>query len=219
MEICLSSENITELAKSMIEVQQELTPAMKDGVNDYTQSNYATLKSVIEVCRSILLSHGIWMTQYPIPVPSGCLGLVTKIVHAASGQWQSSFIEMPLPKNDPQGYCSAITYARRYGLSALIGLTEEDDDGESAMQRDKAVQSKHQIQPLQKQNPEKVDPKSKIYQLPQLDGITYKNQQDKEGKDCVFAMGNTHAKKEFLKSSGFKWDNQNKVWWRYANAA
>lgn len=40
---------------------------------------------------------------------------------------------MPLPKNDPQGYGSAMTYARRYGLSALIGIvTESDDDGEMA---------------------------------------------------------------------------------------
>ena len=67
----------------------------------------------MEVCRNAMLSHGIWMTQYPVSVEAGHLGLVTKIVHAASGQWQSSLIEMPLPKNDPQGYGSAITYARR----------------------------------------------------------------------------------------------------------
>ena len=134
MEICLSSENVKELAKSMIGVQQELVPALKDGINDYTQSSYATLKSVMEVCKSILLSHGIWLTQYPVPVNSGNLGLVTKIVHAASGQWQSSLIEMPLAKSDPQGYSSAITYARRYGLSAMIGIITEDD-GEGAMNR------------------------------------------------------------------------------------
>lgn len=89
---------------------------------------------------------------------------------------------MPLPKNDPQGYCSAITYARRYGLWALIGLTEEDDDGESAMQRDKVVHRKPQLQSPQRQNSRQVESKSKIYQLPQLDGITYKNQPDKKGK-------------------------------------
>ncbi len=142
MEVTLSSENVTELAKSMINVQRELVPALKDGTNDYTQSSYATLKSVMEVCKSILISHGIWLTQYPIPVAGGNLGLVTKIVHAASGQWQSSLIEMPLSKNDPQGYGSAITYARRYGLSALIGIITEDDDAEAAMGREQTNQQK-----------------------------------------------------------------------------
>lgn len=61
------------------------------------------------------------------------MGLVTKLTHAESGQWQSSLMVMPLPKADPQGYGSAMTYFRRYALSALIGIvTEEDDDGVGA---------------------------------------------------------------------------------------
>ncbi len=210
MEICLSSENVTELAKSMIDVQQELVPALKDGVNDYTQSSYATLKSVMEVCKSILLSHGIWLTQYPVPVNSGNLGLVTKIVHAASGQWQSSLIEMPLAKSDPQGYGSAITYARKYGLSAMIGIITEDDDGEGAMNRDLG-------RPSQENNDNHSN--NNIKQLPKLDGVKYRVQKDDDGKEVVVAHGNTRPKKEFLKSSGFRWNNQDKVWWRYADAA
>jgi hypothetical protein len=225
MEITLSSEKITELARTMISVQQSLVPALKDGINTYTESSYATLKSVMEVCRSVLLSHGIWMTQYPVSVEVGHLGLVTKIVHAETGQWQSSLIEMPLPKNDPQGYGSAITYARRYGLSALLGITTEDDDAESAMPREQtekqgshpsAEQTKKMAQNQKQQRP---DNDFKIRQLPRLDGVTYRNQKDQDGKERVLAMGKTHAKKEFLKTSGFKWDNKDKVWWRYANAA
>ncbi len=225
MEITLSSEKITELARTMISVQQSLVPALKDGINTYTETSYATLKSVMEVCRTVLLSHGIWMTQYPVSVEVGHLGLVTKIVHAESGQWQSSLIEMPLPKNDPQGYGSAITYARRYGLSALLGITTEDDDAESAMARGQiekqanhpsGEQTKKMAQNQKQQRP---DNDFKIKQLPRLDGVTYRNQKDQDGKERVLAMGKTHAKKEFLKTSGFKWDNKDKVWWRYANAA
>ena len=73
------------------------------------------------------------MTQFPVNVGMvNTLGLVTKLVHIASGQWQSSLLVMPLPKNDPQGYGSALTYARRYGLCALVGIVTEDDDGSAA---------------------------------------------------------------------------------------
>lgn len=211
MEICLSSENVTELAKSMICVQQELVPALKDGVNDYTGSSYATLKSVMEVSRAILLSQGIWLTQYPVPASNGNLGLVTKIVHAASGQWQSSLIEMPLSKVDPQGYGSAITYARRYGLSALIGIITEDDDAEGAMVRDR--------QPATVSNEGKSSSNKNSTQLPKLDGVKYRVAKDENGDELVVAHGNTRPKKEFLKNSGFRWNNQDKVWWRYSNAA
>ncbi len=49
MEIALCSDKITDLAKAMIQVQQALTPALKDSVNDFTNSSYASLKSVMEV--------------------------------------------------------------------------------------------------------------------------------------------------------------------------
>ena len=133
MEITLCSDKITELAKAMLQVQQALSPAMKDAVNTFTNSSYATLNSVMQVCRDALLKNSIWLTQYPVSAEKGHLGLITKLIHAESGQWQSSFIEMPLPKNDPQGYGSAIAYARRYGVSSLLGIITEDDDGQNAM--------------------------------------------------------------------------------------
>lgn len=225
MEITLCSDKITELAKAMIQVQQALSPALKDGINSYTNSSYATLKSVMEVCRAALLSHGIWMTQYPVSVEKGHLGLVTKVVHVATGQWQCSLIEMPLSKSDPQGYGSAITYARRYGVSALLGIITEDDDAQSAMQREET--QSHQINPLHsgrkksahapKTPPQYSDPGDE--NLPQLDGVSYRKQKSNDGKFCILATGNTHSKKEFLKNAGFRWDGEKKVWWRYAHAA
>ena len=132
MQMC--SEKINNLAKAMIQVQKKLRPALKDSYNGFTQSRYATLNSVMEACSKALSEAGIWITQYPMPVENqvNALGLVTKLVHVESGEWQSSMLVMPLPKNDPQGYGSALTYARRYALSAMVGIMTFDDDANLA---------------------------------------------------------------------------------------
>ncbi len=226
MEPQMSSQEITELAEAMIQVQQALTPALKDAENTFTNSRYATLHSVMNACRNTLLEHGIWLTQYPVSVETNQLGLVTKIVHAETGQWQASLLTMSLPKNDPQGYGSALTYARRYGLSALIGIvTESDDDGEMAS---------HQREPHNStflprnhgmnsgvSRPQTAPQGSGIgaANLPRLDGVQYRRGTANDGKQCVLATGDTHSKKEFLRKVGFRWDGTRKVWWRYADAA
>ena len=82
------SPETTKLANALIQVQRVLQPATKDRLNPFTHSNYATLNSVMDACREALLTNGIWLTQYPVPSEPGHLGLVTKLVHAESGEWQ-----------------------------------------------------------------------------------------------------------------------------------
>jgi hypothetical protein len=148
---------------------------------------------------------------------------------------------MPLPKADPQGYGSALTYARRYALATLVGLvTEADDDAEGAMGRERQSrtnqnrqlhplesQSRLDTQGLQKQIPNQTGGQqashssfgdSAVAQLPQLDGVVYQQVQAKDGRTCVTASGNTKAKKPLLKEAGFRWDNSRKIWWKYADA-
>ena len=133
MDFTYCSENVTELSKALIEVQKVLTPALKDAENPFVKSRYATLNSVMGTCRNALLENGILLTQYPVPVEGENLGLVTKLVHAETGQFQASLAVIPLSKHDPQAMGSAITYGRRYSLSAMLGIvTEEDDDGNAA---------------------------------------------------------------------------------------
>ena len=126
MESNFCSPEITELAKALLAVQAQLQPALKDAENPFTKSSYATLNSVMDACRESLIANGIWMTQFPVPPPEylggGYLGLMTKLTHAESGQWQDSLAVVPLPKADPQGMGSAMTYARRYALCAMLGI-------------------------------------------------------------------------------------------------
>ena len=127
------SENITDLAKALLNVQRTVQPVTKDAENPFTKSWYASLNSIMDACRDALIENGIWLCQYPVPVEQpNALGLVTKLTHAESGQWQSSLAVVPLPKADPQGMGSAMTYARRYALTAMLGMVTEDDDGEGA---------------------------------------------------------------------------------------
>lgn len=219
METQMSSSEITELAEAMIQVQHALSPALKDAENTFTNSRYATLHSVMNACREALLQHGIWLTQYPVSVEVGQLGLVTKIVHAETGQWQASLLTMPLPKSDPQGYGSAMTYARRYGMAALVGIvTENDDDGELASHQKESHNSS--FSPCNHgMNSGALQPKSSpkgsgtgAINLPRLDGVLYRNGTANDGKQCVLATGDTHAKKEFLRKAGFRWDGIRKVW-------
>lgn len=234
MNVTCHSLEITELAKALLNVQRQLQPIPKDSENPFTKSWYASLKSVMAACRAALLDNGIWLCQYPVPVDEpACLGLVTKLTHAESGQWQSSLAVVPLPKADPQGMGSAMTYLRRYSLTAMLGMVTEDDDGEGAKTgqksgaRAKRATNCPQSQKVQnyclsqgKEDSKAANgPSARLENLPQLEGIAYQVVTAQDGRDCIIATGNTQSRKEILSGAGFRWNAQRKVWWKYADAA
>lgn len=141
------SENINELATALAKAQGAMSHAVKDSLNPGYKSRYADLASVWEACRKPLADNGLSITQLPEPAETG-LRLNTILMHT-SGQFISSKIQMPLMKTDPQGYGSALTYARRYALAAIVGVYQDDDDAQSATeQHNKAtVQAVQQAQP------------------------------------------------------------------------
>ena len=216
------SQEISDLVQSLFSVQHHLQPVIKDANNPYYGNDYATLNCVLDTCRDILFSHGILMMQHPCAAPvelgAGHIGLETRFTHVQSGQWLSSTAVIPLPKNDPQGMGSAITYARRYSLCAMLGIVTEDDDGNAASNPEQKQSKLHSAKP-QGQKPVHELPKSSSGALPKLDGVSYKNVQAEDGRMCVVATGVTLDKKELLKAAGFKWNSQQKVWWKYAATA
>lgn len=221
------SKDITELAKELISVQAEIAPAKKDATNPFCKSRYATLNSVMEACRGALLNHGIWLTQIPVPAPEmygpGYLALLTKLTHSKTGQWQSSLIVAPLPKNDPQGMGSALTYCRRYALTAMLGMVTDDDDGEVARIPSSPAVRAPRTSPNAPQAPSSPasvpvsdSQESRQQMLPQLSGVTFKIATSEDGSKCLIASGETRPHKEVLMRNGFRWNPQQKVWWRYA---
>ena len=218
-----SSPEVKELARALIEVQKEMNPATKDSTNPFCKNRYASINSVFEACRAALLKHNVWLCQMPIPAPPeygiNHIALLTKLTHADSQQWQASLIVVPLPKPDCQGLGSALTYARRYALTAMLGITTEDDDGEAAK-----VDTPAKIQPkglkhAEQNQAQTDDDKQTLNSLPKLDGIDYEMVRSQDGRDYIVAKGNTISKKTYLSNAGFKWDPQGKVWWKYADAS
>jgi hypothetical protein len=126
-----SSDSITKIAAALVRAQSEITFASKDAQNPHFKNYYADLPAVIDAVKPALNKHGIAFIQSPSPSDDGRLHLTTRLIHE-SGEWLEDTAVCPLPKADPQGFGSAMTYLRRYSLAAITGLYQDDDDGEGA---------------------------------------------------------------------------------------
>ncbi len=124
------SESIGQLAAALALAQSEIENAEKDTANPFFKSKYADLASVWRACRVPLTKNGLAILQ-PASA-SGNLVTVTTILAHKSGEWISCELTMPCEKGGPQAIGSCITYGRRYGLSAMVGIASDDDDGEAA---------------------------------------------------------------------------------------
>tara|TARA_R110000868_G_scaffold62962_3_gene189937 strand:- start:441 stop:1106 length:666 start_codon:yes stop_codon:yes gene_type:complete len=126
----MKSEQINELAAALAKAQSEMLPAFKDSANPFFKSKYADLASVWDACRGPLTKHGLSVVQV-MDRQDGQLILKTSLIHS-SGQWIDSIAPVVPVKNDPQGVGSALTYMRRYSLAAIVGVYQDDDDGNAA---------------------------------------------------------------------------------------
>lgn len=143
----MMSEAINEISAALAKAQGQIEGASKGKVNPAFKSKYADLASIWDACREALSTNGLAVLQIPNETPDGML-LTTMVTHS-SGQWfRSSYPVRPVQAT-PQGLGSAITYARRYALMAMVGIAPEDDDGEAAMGRQQPanVQQAPQRQP------------------------------------------------------------------------
>ena len=129
-----SSGELNALAESLAKAQGVMVPAKKGAENPFFKMKYADLASVWDVCRGPLSENGLSIVQaIAVPAPGETI-LQTILLHTSGQLIVSSYPVKPV-KDDPQGMGSAITYARRYALMAMIGIAPEDDDGESAVRR------------------------------------------------------------------------------------
>lgn len=122
------SESISNLAKALSCFQVKVETIRKTESNPFFKSKYAPLPEILGAITKPLNECGLTFSQ----MPDG-ENLTTILIHCESGEYlQSSYPLHPI-KNDPQAFGSAITYARRYAISAILCLNvDEDDDGNKA---------------------------------------------------------------------------------------
>jgi hypothetical protein len=125
------SAEIDKLAAALSKAQGTMKAAAKDAVNPHFKSHYSTLASVWEAARSPLSGNGLSLSQGAHATDQ--LVSVTTLLMHTSGQWLRDTLTMVARDASPQSIGSAISYGRRYGLSAMVGVApDDDDDGEAA---------------------------------------------------------------------------------------
>ena len=134
------SETIVELSKAFAKMQKELEQPFKNANNPFFKSKYVPLENVVDSITKASSKHGLSFTQFPSSDENGNVTVGTMVMHE-SGEWiEYDPIRLKPVKNDPQAVGSAITYAKRYALSAIFGITSDnDDDGNEATQPGKTA--------------------------------------------------------------------------------
>jgi hypothetical protein len=128
-----SSETTKAIMPALLKAQQAMPSPDLDMKGKY--GKYASLKETLRCARPALNDQGILIMQPPAgyDVERKCFMIETRLVHAESGEWVSCVVDIPLERATAHGVGSAITYAKRYGLSSLCGMVaDEDDDGTGA---------------------------------------------------------------------------------------
>lgn len=127
------SANVDALAAALAKAQGEMENAKKSSDNPYFKSKYADLAEVLSVAREPLAKNGLSIMQASEGVANGYMSVTTLLLHS-SGQFIKATGTFPVGKQDPQGAGSALTYARRYSLAAMLGIAQEgeDDDANAA---------------------------------------------------------------------------------------
>lgn len=125
------SSTIGALTKALSVAQGKIEGAKKTAQNPHLKNKYATLSDVWDACRAQLSAVGLAVVQFTEPHGDKGVCVITMLMHE-SGEWIRGTLFMPVTKSDAQGFGSALTYARRYSLAAMVGVAPDDDDANAA---------------------------------------------------------------------------------------
>lgn len=158
----------SEIAKAFVAAQKEFAPALKNSTNPHFKSQYVDLAGCIEAVLDALHNHSLALIQKTHECASG-VKVETIFLHESGEEMSGGLIHVPADKQTPQGYGSALTYARRYSIMAATGIAPEDDDGNAATKS--MAQKVKETSPVKKQYSLSLPGKPSIeladeYQLP-----------------------------------------------------
>lgn len=119
------------ISTAFVKAQKAFGPALKSSTNPHFKSRYADLAACVEAVIDALNDQGIGLIQVLHECNDGVI-VSTTFVHESGEVIDCGKLHVPAAKHDPQGYGSALTYARRYSLMAACGIAPEDDDGNAS---------------------------------------------------------------------------------------
>jgi hypothetical protein len=123
-----------KIATALVKAQNQFGPALKSNTNPHFRSKYADLSACVEAVVDALNANGVFLMQQTSECLDGVI-VETLFLHESGESLSSGKLHVPAAKQDPQGYGSALTYARRYSLMAACGIAPEDDDGNAASRK------------------------------------------------------------------------------------
>ena len=126
-----------QIAKALVAFQADLKPVEKNATNPFFKNEYMTLSNIMTSIQPVLSKHKLAVIQMVTNL-DGVSALSTMLVHESGETMQAEPMPLLLPKQDPQGQGSAITYARRYSLCAVLGIVADEDDDASKASTPKA---------------------------------------------------------------------------------
>lgn len=125
------SDSIKEIAIALAKAQSKIEHALKTSENIHFTSKYADLAAVMDACRGPLTENGLSFFQSPTLMTDHKWVLITRLLHT-SGEWIENDVPIMNSQGSAQSFGSALTYARRQGLTSLVGIAQDDDDGNAA---------------------------------------------------------------------------------------
>ncbi|NVT01065.1 ERF family protein [Listeria monocytogenes] len=146
------SESVIELSVALSKFQEKVEQPAKTANNPFFKSSYVPLENVISAVKKHAPDLGLSYIQIPL-TEENKVGVKTILMHSSGEFVEFDPFMLPLDKNTAQGAGSALTYARRYTLSAAFGIASDEDDGNGASGNTKANNSSKNYQQTKQTQP------------------------------------------------------------------
>lgn len=157
------SEQTDKIFGALSLMQSKMLGAAKSADNPFFKSKYADLAEVWKAISTPLAENGLCVTQTFKSSEAGVV-IITTLGHS-SGQWISGELFLKPVKQDPQALGSAITYGRRYALSAICGVYQVDDDANEASQPKYEIKKEPEFKPKSGRFANQIAPKNIAQEL------------------------------------------------------
>jgi hypothetical protein len=199
----------TKVYAALAKAQQEFTPVFFDCINPHFKTKYASLASCLDSVKKAFNKHGLFLTQKHHNMPNS-VGVETIVVHESGESLSSDILYVPVDKQSPQGFGSALTYARRYSLMTFCGIAGEQDD-DANMAEEKIKENKEiKTAPVQNKNDDILNIKINDAILkynPEFKGLTYKEAAEKNPERFGVWISKLLASEQ--KKTDYQWKERN----------